>query len=66
MEDILLNKLIEKDQDYKTEIISMKWPHGGYLVWDWDHHKWDHVRDDPKITPKEDWIFENEKYRSNW
>lgn len=25
----------------------VKWPHGGYIVWDWNNHKWDHMTELP-------------------
>jgi hypothetical protein len=26
------------------ELIKVKWPHGGWLVWNWDLCRWEHVQ----------------------
>ena len=28
------------------QVISTKWPRGGYLIWNWTTHKWDSITEE--------------------
>jgi len=32
-------------------VISVRWPHGGWIVWNWDTCAWDRMADRP-VTSK--------------
>jgi hypothetical protein len=36
-------KAAPKKMTPPREEIYVKWPHGGWLRWNWDHRRWDHV-----------------------
>ena len=31
------------NQGLEMPVISVRWPHGGWIVWNWITHKWDHL-----------------------
>ena len=52
-----------KNNPYQN-IVSTTWPHGGWIVWNFDTVKWEHLLTDPKTTPIEEWVFEEKKINS--
>ena len=38
------------DQGPERPVISVRWPHGGWIVWNWTTCEWDHVDARPGVA----------------